>query len=105
MLGAALTLENGQASFEAARIAAPASGSGVAYHAQPGGVPATAFVAIEATGDRVVFENRDNDFPQRVIYNRTGDVMTARIEGHMDDREQAMDWRFHKAELNARCPG
>jgi len=102
MLGSALTLENGQASFEGARI--QTAGSGVAYLAQPGGAPATAFVAIAADDDHVVFENRDNDFPQRIVYQRAGDVLTARIEGHGDDRQQAIDWRFHKAELNARCP-
>lgn len=49
-------------------------------------------------------ENPDNDFPQRVLYERTGDVLTARIEGRLGDRERAMDWRFEKAALNTRCP-
>ena len=102
MLGSALTLETGRASFEAAHIAP--SGSGVAYYAQPGGASAAAFPAVEIAEGRVVFENADNDFPQRIVYQRTGDVLTARIEGDMNDSEQAIDWRFEKAELNARCP-
>jgi len=102
MLGSALTFEAGRASFEAAHIGP--SGAGVAYYAQPGGALATAFPAVEIAEGRVVFESTDNDFPQRIVYQRTGDVLTARIEGHMNDREQAMDWRFQKAELNARCP-
>ena len=102
MLGSALTLETGRTSFEAAHIAP--WGSGVAYYAQPGGASATAFPAVEIAEGRVVFENADNDFPQRIVYQRTGDVLTARIEGDMNDSEQAIDWRFEKAELNARCP-
>ncbi len=104
MVGSAVTLEGDRVSFEAARIAPVGEERGVAYFAQPGGAPATAFAAIEAGPGRVVFENRANDFPQRVIYAREGDVLTARIEGQMGGQEQAMDWRFNKAELNARCP-
>ena len=106
MLGSALTVENGRASFEFSRIAPAGTGQpGVAYFAQPGGGPAVAFPAVAVAGTRVVFENPGNDFPQRVIYERTGDVLTARIEGRIGEREQAMDWRFQKAGLNARCAG
>ncbi|WP_428151355.1 DUF6265 family protein [Brevundimonas sp.] len=102
LVGAAATVANGRASFEFARIAQV---NGVmSYVAQPGGAPPTAFGLIEATEGRAVFQNLDNDFPRRVIYQRTGDVLTARIEGPMGDREQSMDWRFDKAELNTRCP-
>lgn len=104
MLGSALTLEDGRASFESARIAPAVAGQpGVAYFAQPGGGPAVVFRASAASGTRVVFENPGHDFPQRVIYERTGDALTARIEGRMGDREQAMDWRFQQVGLNARC--
>ncbi|MBU1348352.1 MAG: hypothetical protein KKA16_15535 [Alphaproteobacteria bacterium] len=102
LVGAAVTLTARGAMFEYARIA-PVDGL-TAYVAQPGGAAPTAFPVLEAAGTRVVFQNLDNDFPQRVIYERTGDVLTARIEGHMGDREQAMDWRFDKTELNTRCP-
>lgn len=102
LVGAATTVSRGRASFEFARIA-PVNGV-ISYVAQPGGAPPTAFGLIEATDRRAVFQNLDNDFPQRVIYQRTGDVLTARIEGHRGDREQSMDWRFDKAELNTRCP-
>ena len=102
LIGAAVTVASGETSFEYARVE-PVDGV-MAYVAQPGGVAATGFPMIEASATRVVFQNLDNDFPQRVIYQRTGDVLSARIEGHMGDREQAMEWRFDKAELNTRCP-
>jgi hypothetical protein len=102
LIGAAAAISSEGLWFEYARIA-PVEGV-LAYIAQPGGAPPTAFALLESSPGRAVFQNLDNDFPHRVIYQRTGDVLTARIEGAMDGREQAMDWRFDKAELNTRCP-
>jgi hypothetical protein len=106
MLGTALTLEGGKVTtFESSRISAATSeGGNVAYFAGVNGAPPVAFAAKEASGTKVVFENAAHDFPQRVIYERTGDVLNARIEGHMGDRDQSMSWSYRKAELNARCP-
>ena len=103
LLGSSLTLQRGAASFEQSRIAPGADGT-LAYFAGVDGAPPVIFPAVEAAGTRVVFENAGHDFPQRVIYERTGDAIHARIEGHMSDREQAMDWTLRKADLNARCP-
>lgn len=102
LVGAAVTTSARAAAFEYARIA-PVDGA-MAYVAQPGGAPPTVFPAVEVSGSRVVFENPGSDFPQRIIYQRTADVLTARIEGLVGDREEAVDWRFDKAELNTRCP-
>lgn len=110
LLGMALTYENGalegaKVSFEQSRIASGSAGSaGVAYFAGVEGAPPVVFPAVQAAGTRVVFENAEHDFPQRVIYERDGDVLNARIEGHMGDRNQHMSWSYRKAELNARCP-
>ncbi|QTC90677.1 DUF6265 family protein [Brevundimonas goettingensis] len=110
MLGTALTLEGGKLTgFETSRISpqTPAGGN-VSYFAGVNGAPPVAFAAREASGTRVVFENAGHDFPQRVIYERVGDVLNARIEGHMDDRDQSpiqsMSWSYRKADLNTRCP-
>lgn len=62
------------------------------------------FPMISLEGQRAVFENPDNDFPQRVIYSRQGDVLTGRIEGTIDGQAQSMEWTYQAAELNARCP-
>ena len=66
--------------------------------------PNVVFPMISLDGQRAVFENPDNDFPQRVIYSREGDVLTGRIEGTIDGQPQAMEWVYRSAELNARCP-
>lgn len=103
MVGHAVTLENGRPSFEQALVG-PTRDGGVAYYAQPGGRPPTVFVLVESGPGRAVFANPDNDFPTRIVYAREGEAMTARIEGQMDGRAAAMEWRFRRAELNARCP-
>lgn len=103
MVGAAITVRDGRAGFEHARIAVI---DGVlAYAAQPEGAVPTVFPLAESSTARVVFQNPDpDDYPHRIIYERTGDVLTARIDGQVGGREQAADWRFQKAELNSRCP-
>lgn len=102
MAGHTVTVSNGRASFELAHIG-PTPG-GYAYVAQPGGASPTAFVLTGAGTMRAVFANAENDFPTRVIYQRDGDVLTARIEGEIDGRARSMEWRFTAAPLNTRCP-
>ena len=101
-VGHAVTVENGRASFEVSHIG-PTPG-GFAYVAQPGGVPPTAFVLAESGPARAVFANAENDFPTRVIYERDGDVLKARIEGEIGGQARSMEWNFRTAPLNARCP-
>lgn len=64
----------------------------------------TVFPMVSLEGQRAVFENARNDFPQRVIYSREGDVLTGRIEGTIDGQARSMEWVYRAAELNARCP-
>lgn len=98
-----MTVRNGRSGFESARIA-PLTDGGLAYFAQPGGAPATPFRLVDSGPQRAVFANPDNDFPHRIIYERAGDRLTARIEGADDDENRSVQWRFNRAELNARCP-
>jgi len=102
LAGHAVTLENGRVSFEVSHIG-PTPG-GLAYVAQPGGAPPTAFVVAETGPMRAVFANAENDFPTRVIYERDGDALTARIEGEIDGQARSMEWNFRAAPLNTRCP-
>ena len=102
-VGHAVTVTARGVSFEAARIGP--TPDGYAYIAQPGGAPPTAFVLIESGPTRAVFANPDNDFPTRVIYERDGDALRARIEGRIDGQARTMEWNFSAAALNSRCPG
>lgn len=104
MLGANLTRAS-RTAYEFLRIAPNAEG-GRSYFSMPNGrSPPTAFALVELEDQRAVFANPEHDFPQRIIYSREADVMTARIEGEMNGRAEAMQWRFERAEQDARCPG
>ena len=104
LVGHAVTVRNGRSGSEFARIA-PLQDGVLAYLAQPEGAAPTPFRLIESGPQRVVFANPANDFPHRILYQRQGDVLTARIEGADDDETRSVEWSFNKAELNARCPG
>jgi hypothetical protein len=89
--------------FEFLRIADNGAG-GLSYFSMPNGrSPATAFAMTANADQRAVFENPAHDFPQRIIYERDGDVMVARIEGPMNGRVESMQWRFERAAPDARC--
>lgn len=102
LAGHAMTVSRGRVSFELSHIG-PTAG-GYAYVAQPGGVPPTNFVIADSGPMRVVFSNAENDFPTRVIYERTGDALKARIEGEINGQARSIEWNFSAAPLNARCP-
>lgn len=103
MAGHAVTLSRGRVSFELAHIGPTPQGYG--YVAQPGGAPPTIFVVAETAPTRVVFANAENDFPTRVIYERDGETLRARIEGEINGQARSMEWNFAAAPLNTRCPG
>ena len=101
-VGHAVTVSGGEVSFEVSHIGP--TPRGFAYVAQPGGSPPTAFVMVEGGPRRAVFDNAENDFPTRVIYERDGDALTARIEGEIGGQARSMEWNFRAAPLNTRCP-
>ena len=93
MLGVHRDVEGARTSgFEFLRI--EARPDGLVYLASPGGRPATPFRAIEVSDDRVVFENKEHDFPQRILYWRGKDALHARIEGMNAGKEASMEWRW-----------
>jgi len=102
MAGHALTVARGRVSFELSHIGP--TPQGYAYVAQPGGSPPTAFVVAETGPMRVVFANAENDFPSRIVYERDGDALKARIEGEIGGQARSMEWNFRAAPLNTRCP-
>lgn len=79
-------------SFEFFRIVPRDSGA-ICYLASPLGRAPVAFCAVELTMRRVVFENLNHDFPQRVLYWLEPDGrLHARIEGMLDAKPAAEDW-------------
>jgi hypothetical protein len=70
-----------------------ATDAGVFYHASPRSAPPTAFKLVETGDKRAVFENREHDFPQRILYwiDGTG-ALHARIEGPRGGKTVAEEW-------------
>jgi hypothetical protein len=68
----------------------------IAFTAILEGQPPTAFALRSAADGEVVFENKDHDFPQRVIYRRCGEDLCARIEGTIGGKTQGQDWRYRR---------
>jgi hypothetical protein len=101
-VGHALSLSGARASFEFAQVG-PTPG-GFAYSAQPRGRAPTVFVLSESGPNRAVFASPENDFPTRIVYERDGDALKARIEGEIDGQARSMEWNFTAAPLNTRCP-
>ena len=99
MLGINRTISRkGNASFEFLRIAeASTEGAkpGIVYYASPDGQPPVPFELITSGEQTAVFQNLGNDFPQRIIYKRENDKLTARIEGRSDGRDQSIEWHWH----------
>ena len=83
-------MPNGKVSFEFMRIAV--TKDGIVYFAQPGGRPPTPFKLAEVKGERAVFANPEHDFPQRIIYEKRGAQLCARVEGPMNGKEAAEEW-------------
>jgi hypothetical protein len=84
MLGLNRTVSNeGKTAFEFLRIFT--QDNEVIYAASPGGKPATYFILIESSDNKLVFENPEHDFPQRIIYRANNDnELAAKIEGEVN---------------------
>lgn len=73
--------------YEFMRIAADEQGS-------PAGAPAVRFAMVESRANIVVFENREHDYPQRIVYRREGDRLFATVS--LADGSRPMSWTFRR---------
>jgi hypothetical protein len=81
MLGTSLTGRGQRArGYEFMRIAADAEGR-LTFWASPGGQTPVPFRLISASASEAVFENAQNDYPNRIVYRRRGNVLLAEISG------------------------
>lgn len=86
-------------SYEAIRIELDADAVPT-YAPKPSGQAEARFrLASGSDSDgRFVFENKQHDFPQRIIYQRNTDGgLLARIEGERDGKSRAVDFPMKRA--------
>jgi len=50
----------------------------------------------ESSAERVVFENLEHDFPQRLIYWRESKKLCARVEGTIGGKSESEQWCWEK---------
>jgi len=91
LLGMNRTTKGGKTvMFEFLRI--EARPDGIYYLASPGGRPPTPFKLKESDKEKVVFENPEHDFPQRILYWKNGQSLCARIEGTQKGKPAGQEW-------------
>lgn len=79
--------------------------SGVELLPYPGGTPAEhPFRLVEAGEGRARFEAPMHDFPKRIGYRRSGDRLTAWIDGGADDPEP-ISWEMRRTPCDASLSG
>ncbi len=97
LLAVSRTITKRGTEFEFIRIEIDSKGA--RYIAQPSGGAATSFELVDATTSSALFENRQHDFPKRIRYTRSGDMLTARIDG--GDDASAREFAWERCESNA----
>ena len=83
------------ASWEFFRI--DGTSEGTFYFASPRSAPPTPFKLVELGDKRVVFENKEHDFPQRILYwmDAKGGLH-ARVEGPQGGRTVSEEWEWSR---------
>jgi hypothetical protein len=75
------------------------------YEAFPPGQALTQFRVKTMTAQEIVFENLAHDFPQRIVYTRSGaDSVIARIEGDRAGQRQPVNYPYKKAACTPDTP-
>jgi hypothetical protein len=96
MLGTGRTVRDGRTT-EYEFVVLKEQDGRLAYEAHPSQQAGAVFLSREVTEARVVFENPDHDFPQRVGYEKQGaDSLLAWIEGSQNGRTRRVDFPYRR---------
>ena len=100
MLGMGRTVKDGKTvSFEFMQFREE-KGS-LVFLPQPSGGERTRFPLKDFFGEKLTFENKEHDFPQRVIYERKGPgSLLAAIEGTYQGKESREEYQMTKVRCN-----
>ena len=95
MLGMSRTVRGGKTSeYEFLQIR-DVNGA-LSYVARPSGQAEAAFTLRTVNGSEAIFENPEHDFPQRIIYRRTTEGMSARVEGTRNGQVRGIDYPYRR---------
>lgn len=67
---------------------------------QPGGGAQVRFPLKSIAGETLTFENLAHDFPQRVFYQRKGNLLLAGIEGTMNKKFSREEFQMRRVRCN-----
>ena len=96
MMGMARTVASGKTSAWEFLIIREGT-RGLDYVGKPSGQAEATFTAAHVSGSEVAFENPAHDFPQRIIYRRSGDALTAITEGPSNGQVRRIEFPYQKA--------
>ena len=98
MLGMSRTVRGGKTTeYEFLQIRETTNG--LEYVAKPLGQTEATFPVKTIEASAVVFENLAHDFPQRIIYRKTGEnTATARIEGTRSGQLRGIDYPYQRCQ-------
>lgn len=98
MLGMARTVRADKLiNYESIRLELDGDGVPV-YIPKPSGQNEARFRLVSSADGRYVFENKQHDYPQRIIYQLNADgTLLARIEGEKDGKQRAIDFPMKRA--------
>ena len=71
--------------------------NGLEYVAKPSRQPEAVFTSTKVAANEVVFENPAHDFPKKITYKRSGDALTAAIEGPMNGQARKIEFPYKRA--------
>jgi hypothetical protein len=74
------------------------SSDGLEYVATPSRQSQTIFKATRVAPGETVFENPAHDFPTRITYRSAGDGLTATIDGVMNGKPRAIDFKYQRGD-------
>jgi len=97
MMGMSRTVKDGKTiAFENVRLEQADDGS-INYIANPSGQQEARFRLVGLAGTKVVFENLQHDYPQRIIYELVSpDSLSARIEGTIDGKTKESGFPYRR---------
>ncbi len=76
---------------------------GPALTPHPRGIASVQFLPVAIESNKIVWQNLEHDFPQRIIYHRSApDTLVARTEGGEGEAARSMEWKMARVDCSSR---